>query len=519
MAKHKKEQAKAAKASDSSRPYIAAAVFAAVLGAFAAGVIDLSAAQPEKAPAAVMERPPRVERATAKSKAASSDPADVRAQPEAAADGKRDKNPSCATWAAGGECTNNPAFMASDCAASCRGMLPEQSEPVAVAGGQAEPKASLEPEAEGLTNLWPAPQLPPELERAQAESDALGPRPESLILQGPKACVDLRDDCGSLARHNLSGCGEAPVMLTDCRKTCKLCRHLKVVDEVVGECADKNPECGRWAKMGECSKNKRFMLSSCSRACEVCDEKRNGCSRRNATAGLVAGEGEGSLAEMFRLALTDFPQWSPTALSIDPPIVQFEDLLSEAEAEAVVDRCRNFGKFERSQAGDQISTVRTSTQCWCDDNDDCLANPAVRALTDRMMNVTRLPYNNAEYFQILQYHEGQFYKTHHDQQTAFWTPQGVRVYTFFVYLSDVEQGGGTRFTDLGITVTPKRGRGILWPSVLTNDLNAGDMRTHHEALAVEKGVKHAANLWQHLYDFKTPSRSGLCPFLGQNTNP
>ena len=37
--------------------------------------------------------------------------------------------------------------------------------------------------------------------------------------------------------------------------------------------------------MGECSKNKRFMLSSCSRACEVCDEKRNGCSRRNATAG------------------------------------------------------------------------------------------------------------------------------------------------------------------------------------------------------------------------------------------
>ena len=70
--------------------------------------------------------------------------------------------------------------------------------------------------------------------------------------------------------------------------------------------------------------------------------------------------------------------------------------------------------------------MRTSTQCWCDDNDDCLANPAVRALTDRMLNVTRLPYNNAEYMQILQYHEGQFYKTHHDQQTAHWTPQALR---------------------------------------------------------------------------------------------
>ena len=111
--------------------------------------------------------------------------------------------------------------------------------------------------------------------------------------------------------------------------------------------------------------------------------------------------------------------------------------------------------------------MRTSTQCWCDDNDDCLANPAVRALTDRMMNVTRLPYNNAEYFQILRYEPGQassrapcascvpprpvrgvtagslapFYRQHHDQQTAHWTPQGVRVYTFFVYLSDVEEGG------------------------------------------------------------------------------
>ena len=48
--------------------------------------------------------------------------------------------------------------------------------------------------------------------------------------------------------------------------------------------------------------------------------------------------------------------------------------------------------------------------------------------------------------------------------------QGVRLYTFFVYLSDVEEGGGTRFTELGITVQPKLGRGILWPSVFDKDL-------------------------------------------------
>ena len=129
-----------------------------------------------------------------------------------------------------------------------------------------------------------------------------------------------------------------------------------------------------------------------------------------------------------------------------------------------------------------------------------------------------IPMDHAEPMQVLRYETGQFYKVHHDQQTAHWTPQGVRLYTFFLYLSDVEAGGGTRFTDLGITVTPKLGRGILWPSVFGSDLNKSDKRTNHEALPVEKGVKYAANLWQHLYDFKTPSRSGLCVFLGKNSN-
>ena len=96
--------------------------------------------------------------------------------------------------------------------------------------------------------------------------------------------------------------------------------------------------------------------------------------------------------------------------------------------------------------------------------------------------------------------------------------QGVRLFTFFVYLSDVEEGGGTRFTMLNLTVQPKLGRGILWPSVRGSDLTTSDKRTSHEALPVERGVKYAANLWEHLYDFKTPSNSGLCTFLSKNSN-
>jgi hypothetical protein len=142
----------------------------------------------------------------------------------------------------------------------------------------------------------------------------------------------------------------------------------------------------------------------------------------------------------------------------------------------------------------------------------------VHNVTMRMLEVTQLSYEHAEYFQVLHYEQGQFYKVHHDQQSAHWTPQGPRLYTFFLYLSDVEEGGGTRFTDLGITVQPKLGRAVLWPSVKDANLRQSDRRTHHEALPVVRGVKVAANLWQHVYDFKTPQRSGLCAFLGKNSN-
>ena len=97
----------------------------------------------------------------------------------------------------------------------------------------------------------------------------------------------------------------------------------------------------------------------------------------------------------------------------------------------------------------------------------------------------------------------------------------MRIFTLFAYLNDVPEGGGTTFTDLPtgpVTFQPEKGKAVLWPSVLADSPHAKDDRTHHEALPVGKGVKLGANLWLHMYDFKTPSQSGLCVFLGQNSN-
>ena len=93
--------------------------------------------------------------------------------------------------------------------------------------------------------------------------------------------------------------------------------------------------------------------------------------------------------------------------------------------------------------------------------------------------------------------------SHHDY-IAFHTKRqcGVRVLTLFLYLNDVQKGGGTHFDELDITVEPKAGKAVLWPSVLDERPNEMDARTYHQALPVEEGVKFGANAWLHQRDFK-----------------
>ena len=48
-------------------------------------------------------------------------------------------------------------------------------------------------------------------------------------------------------------------------------------------------------------------------------------------------------------------------------------------------------------------------------------------------------------------------------------------------------GGETNFPDLGIAVTPKKGRALLWPSTLDSDPTRIDIRTMHEVRTVRTG--------------------------------
>jgi prolyl 4-hydroxylase len=101
-----------------------------------------------------------------------------------------------------------------------------------------------------------------------------------------------------------------------------------------------------------------------------------------------------------------------------------------------------------------------------------------------------------------------------------------------MYLNEVEAGGGTRFTDLDMTVVPQVrpairsytlqlciltilfpghfqvGRVLIWPSVYDSDPMNKDPRLTHEALPVEAGIKYGANGWIHMYDYLGPQSRG-----------
>lgn len=104
--------------------------------------------------------------------------------------------------------------------------------------------------------------------------------------------------------------------------------------------------------------------------------------------------------------------------------------------------------------------------------------------------------------QIIRYRPGEHYSTHHDQAAAPRSPQGARLYTFFMYLTTPEEGGSTYFGDIDLRVNATKGSALLWPSLMDQDVSLPELRAHHEALPVVRGTKVAATAWVHMFDYR-----------------
>lgn len=242
----------------------------------------------------------------------------------------------------------------------------------------------------------------------------------------------------------------------------------------------------------------------------------------------------GDLNHMFERIVSDpaYKHYEPTVLSRptyapgDTPqnatyqlgmwLVQFDNAISSQEADRMIELGGIEGYERSSDVGEiledgtysaKVNDGRTSTNAWC--KGECFEDETAKGLMNRIENITGIPEPNSEYLQLLRYEHGQFYQTHNDLIPHHVDrPCGVRILTFYFYLSDVELGGGTNFPKLGLTVEPKKGRAVLWPSVLDQDPHRKDYRSDHQALPVAKGVKFGANAWIHQRDFKSANARG-----------
>mmetsp|Transcript_5827 Transcript_5827/g.17239 ORF Transcript_5827/g.17239 Transcript_5827/m.17239 type:complete len:413 (+) Transcript_5827:1698-2936(+) len=371
----------------------------------------------------------------------------------------------CVAWAEAGECPINRAFMQENCRLACglcdagRGTSPADE----------QPGTCTDPAATGC----------------------------SAAGKDTSTCVDEHASCTEWASSG--ECETNPTyMAHGCRASCYTCES--------SDCHDDDSQCARWAAAGQCAANEDYMVEKCAFSCRVCFLKRNKQCRRDASMEPAAVDGTID-ATFERLLQLD----GVTALHREPWILRFERFLEPELADKLVAAAGH--DFQRSRAtGDEVTSssasyARTSTTSWCN-VPSCLEDATFLQVRARISELMRVPWQNSEHLQLLRYEAGQYYTEHHDQIAPRHSTWGPRLYTFFMYLSDVEEGGETNFTKLNLSIAPAKGSAIVWPSVLSNDPYTTDERTYHEAVPVVRGLKFAANFWMHMYDFQNPLAVG-----------
>lgn len=292
-------------------------------------------------------------------------------------------------------------------------------------------------------------------------------------------------------------------------------------------CKNMHPRCTAWATKGECDTNPGFMRQQCGPACQACDQLLDFAVRCNLDRDAPTFFNKGDVNRMFRHILENpiYQQYEPIVHSrpggdstdpnvLDGPwVVTVENFTSPQECERLIEVSEDvgfkpsygaMGQRDKDGRRERIQTeFRTSKSAYC--LQACDLDTNIQTLTGRMENITGAPHSHLQYLHFMKYESSELYKLHSDYAKEHREQlHGVRLLTFLVYLDDVEDGGGTNFPQLNITVQPKRGRALLWPNVLDEDPNAEEKRTQHQSLPVNKGVKRITTTYIYQRDFKKP---------------
>lgn len=304
----------------------------------------------------------------------------------------------------------------------------------------------------------------------------------------------------------------------------------------INACSDRYNYCQTYASQGLCSSSPGWMIVNC---CESCDDELNGsllidanirCSRERLDTKTPIWK-PGDLNKLFTKWLVydqrKLAKYNPKVLSSPggkfggndgPWLLQLDNYLTEFHINDFLLGAQNAGYHRATQkkadsmnkigeTENFVSSSRKGSNAWC--IADCQELQGVKSTFNKVSRLTGIPRHHFEMYEIVKYDVGDFYVEHHD--CGMYTElesAGPRILTFFFFLNDVEEGGESYFNYLDITVKPKKGRLLIWPSVLDSDPNERDERLSHETKPVIKGSHLGVNQWIHLYDFMTANKWG-----------
>ncbi|XP_069543809.1 prolyl 4-hydroxylase subunit alpha-1-like isoform X1 [Brachyistius frenatus] len=184
-----------------------------------------------------------------------------------------------------------------------------------------------------------------------------------------------------------------------------------------------------------------------------------------------------------------------------PRIVRYHDIVSDGEMEKVKELAKP--RLRRATISNPVTGVletahyRISKSAWLGAHE----HPVVAKINQRIEDITGLDVSTAEDLQVANYGVGGQYEPHFDfgrkdEPDAFEElGTGNRIATWLLYMSDVQAGGATVFTDVGAAIWPKKGTAVFWYNLYPS--GEGDYRTRHAACPVLVGNKWVSNKWIH----------------------
>ncbi len=173
-----------------------------------------------------------------------------------------------------------------------------------------------------------------------------------------------------------------------------------------------------------------------------------------------------------------------------------ENFMTPEECDTLVDCAKDSYRPSTVTTGDRDKYFRTSSTCDLYER----VHPLVRTIDERIAATLGINLAYAEVTQIQHYSVEQEFKAHTDyfepdsaEYLKFASTSGNRTWTFMVYLTDTEKGGGTKFVNIDQTFYPKKGRAVVWNNLYADGTPNYD--TLHWGQPVEAGTKVIITKW------------------------